>query len=244
MVWLVQVMTLADAKSPVWYPYFGNWIIGIFVELAFIVIPNVFQNPKNVFDFLSILSRGLRIGILVAMCCTYFGLRIRKAMHSQDDPERQSLLGKNLGAGAASSENQAITDQEYGTTSNTQSSGASSVTVKGDDDDEDSYLKEQDEARERIAKRLAADGNWWTYAKGFTVGNPGIRASLSKAHCSQIFLPHIWPVHSNEMIIRAVLVAVCLLTGNALNVLIPRQLGIITDALFDSNGTHRKDFFS
>ncbi len=40
------------------------------------------------------------------------------------------------------------------------------------------------------------------------------------------------------MQIRAVLVAVCLLLNNALNVLIPRQLGIVTDSLNSLNGSN------
>ena len=34
---------------------------------------------------------------------------------------------------------------------------------------EDSWLAEQRKAQELIAKRLQQDGNWFTYAKGFTV---------------------------------------------------------------------------
>lgn len=55
-------------------------------------------------------------------------------------------------------------------------------------------------------------------------------------HCglltlSKIFIPHVWPVHDKAMQLRAVAVGACLLTGNFLNIMIPRQLGVVTDAL-------------
>lgn len=51
----------------------------------------------------------------------------------------------------------------------------------------------------------------------------------------QIFFPYVWPVNNRALQIRAILVGVCLLANNALNVLIPRQLGIIMDSLSHAN---------
>ena len=47
----------------------------------------------------------------------------------------------------------------------------------------------------------------------------------------QIFFPYVWPVHSKSLQFRAVLVGCCLLASNALNVLVPRQLGIMVDGV-------------
>lgn len=160
-------MAIADAKSPVWYTYFGNWIIGIFIELVLLAAPNFVKTPNSSFEFLSIAIRGLRIFALFALCAVFFGLRTR--IGAGDDPERQSLLKKSLETRLSTSDDQTIVEQEYGSTQATQISEASSATAKDDDEDDDEYLKEQDEARDRIAKRLANDGNWWTYVKGFSV---------------------------------------------------------------------------
>jgi hypothetical protein len=47
----------------------------------------------------------------------------------------------------------------------------------------------------------------------------------------QIFLPYAWPTHNKELQLRAALVAACLLASNALNVLVPRQMGVMVDNL-------------
>jgi ABC-type transport system involved in Fe-S cluster assembly fused permease/ATPase subunit len=51
-------------------------------------------------------------------------------------------------------------------------------------------------------------------------------------------VPYVWPVNNVVLQLRAVLVGVCLLLANALNVLIPRQLGILTDSLSGVNDSN------
>jgi ABC-type transport system involved in Fe-S cluster assembly fused permease/ATPase subunit len=51
----------------------------------------------------------------------------------------------------------------------------------------------------------------------------------------QVFFPYIWPVGRRALQIRVVLVGACLLAMNVINVLIPRQLGIIIDCLSGFN---------
>lgn len=42
-------------------------------------------------------------------------------------------------------------------------------TTEARDPDEQDYEREEREAKLRMEKRLAKDGNWWTYAKSFAV---------------------------------------------------------------------------
>lgn len=51
-----------------------------------------------------------------------------------------------------------------------------------------------------------------------------------------MFFPYIWPVKHRSLQLRVVLVGLCLLAMNFINVLIPRQLGIIMDSLSGANG--------
>ena len=69
-------------------------------------------------------------------------------------------------------------------------------------------------ARATMMKKLQDDGSWFTYIKRF-----------------RVFIPYIWPIGHLSLQLRAVLVGVCLLAGNAFNVLIPRQLGYVIDCL-------------
>jgi hypothetical protein len=48
---------------------------------------------------------------------------------------------------------------------------------------------------------------------------------------TQVFLPHLWPFHNKALQFRAVLVGFCLLASNALNVLVPNQMGVMIDSL-------------
>lgn len=48
---------------------------------------------------------------------------------------------------------------------------------------------------------------------------------------TEIFWPYIWPVGNRGLQVRLVLVGLCLLIENALNLLVPRQIAIIIDSL-------------
>ncbi|KAI9893480.1 MAG: hypothetical protein M1814_006777 [Vezdaea aestivalis] len=114
--------------------------------------------------------------------------------------------------------------------------------TKGSDEESQDLLKDQDDQQnkygatdtsdsssesdyhtenksELFKKLLEAKGGWWAYAKSFS-----------------ILLPYVVPTKSKKLQLRIVGVIVCLLGIRALNLLIPRQLGIITESLTTSNG--------
>ncbi|KAJ2900779.1 hypothetical protein MKZ38_002217 [Zalerion maritima] len=88
------------------------------------------------------------------------------------------------------------------------------TTTQSNDANELPWERGDRKARENMQKKLEDDGNWFTYVKRF-----------------KVFFPYIWPVNNPALQARAFLVGACLLAGNALNVLIPRQLGIVMDSL-------------
>lgn len=55
---------------------------------------------------------------------------------------------------------------------------------------------------------------------------------------SQAFIPYIWPIRNRRLQGFAGIVGFCLLAERILNVLVPRQLGIITDKLAKGTGLH------
>lgn len=205
------------------------------VEISLVIVPNVFRPPNNVFEFISIAIRGLRICTLIILPCTFVGFRNRTEEYDNIDAERQSLLRKALAPKRSSSDEttqeQANGEAGYGAT--TARSGESSTAAQDETDDEagenDNYFKKQRENRERFLKRLKENGNWWTYAKGFIVRYLFVDIMIELTE--QIFFPYIWPIHSKALQFRAVLVLACLLTTNVLNVMIPRQIGLVMDTL-------------
>ena len=79
---------------------------------------------------------------------------------------------------------------------------------ESDDESDDRYTKIQQK------KRLEQSGDWWTYLKGFS-----------------IFIPYLIPRNDRKVQLCLAITVVCLLAQRALNILVPRQFGIITNRL-------------
>ncbi|KAI9724419.1 MAG: hypothetical protein M1812_000487 [Candelaria pacifica] len=197
LVWGIQLLALADTEKPVWYPYYGSWLITLIMELTLLVLHSVARPQQTTYEIIHIVIQGLRICLLVLLPCSLFGPNlIRSNQSSGNDEESQALL-------PASSE-----DRE-----NVKASGYGTADSKGKPD-------AKEEKRKRLQERLEKDGNWWNYMKSFS-----------------IFIPLVWPSKDRFLQARMVLVGICLLLTRVLNVLVPRQLGIITNALA-AGGAH------
>ncbi|TVY34653.1 Heavy metal tolerance protein [Lachnellula subtilissima] len=218
----IQALALTDSKFPVWYPYYVTWFVGVAAEIGLLIFQSLTHSPVSAFDYVAIVVQALRICTFVLLPASYFGFRNDKKQYENSDAERQSLLRKKLAPKKPSdSENSTLNGNEssndsahapgYGTIDTTTENSDSDSDV---DPDEDRYLKSERAARKLIQKRLKQDGNWFTYAKGFT-----------------IFFPYVWPTRDRSLQLRTVFVGVCLLLTNALNVLVPNQLGVMVDKL-------------
>ncbi|KAL2270868.1 hypothetical protein VTJ83DRAFT_239 [Remersonia thermophila] len=216
---------LSGAPNPVWHPYIGSFGLALLFEpvigvLAFLVRPVESHNFTDVFDVVALAVRYLAVVLAVAF---YFEGRYTVRQRDKGtDAERQSLLKPNgnghAGHHDSDSEDQGDGNRQqngYGATSDSSSDSNQS----SDADDENPYERRQRQASEQMEKRLREKGNWFTYAKSF-----------------QLFFPYIWPVKRRGLQLRIVLVGCCLLAMNFINVLIPRQLGIIMDSLSGVNG--------
>lgn len=233
LVWGIQFLALMDSKFPVWYTYYVSWTITLLVDLVLLVSSAVLHKPVELFDFISISVQSLRSCSLFALPCLYLALRNRQEVYDSEDIEHQPLLGAKLNPGPSSSGESVQSANKYGGTTDSSSKGSGRR-----EEEEDSWLKMKREDAERLSKRLKNEGNWWAYAKAFTVGISQGRFLLSSVKClspKQIFIPYLWPVHSKALQFRALLVGLCLLSSNSLNVLVPRQLGAVTDALVAGN---------
>ncbi|KFZ18554.1 hypothetical protein V501_01151 [Pseudogymnoascus sp. VKM F-4519 (FW-2642)] len=215
LTWLILTTALLEFELPVWYPHYGASAIAAVSEIALFILSNIFIRKYGLFDLISLSIQGVRICTLVILLSFYITLGNRKSF-DEDDEERQSLLPGNSKTNGDANGN----GSSYGATTNSsETANDNSKDGSSSDSDEDDVLaKRRNKAQERVQKRLETDGNWWAYVKGFS-----------------IFIPHVWPVHDRSMQLRAVAVGACLLTGNFLNMMIPRQLGVVTDALVKGN---------
>ena len=85
-----------------------------------------------------------------------------------------------------------------------------------DDDDEPAHVKE---LKKKQSQRLKEAGNWMNYLKEY-----------------KIFIPMIWPYNNRFVKMCLAIIGAVLIAERFLNVLVPRQLGIITDFLTRNNG--------
>lgn len=137
------------------------------------MVPNVFGPPKSPYDYAVIVIQGLRVCIFTILPSLYFGLRNDKKEYDNCDAERQTLLAKKLAPKASSSDNTTANGNGngYGATTDANAQESDTADNASDAGSEDSWLAEQRKAQEMIDKRLQQDGNWFTYAKGFTVSS-------------------------------------------------------------------------
>ncbi|CAK7211905.1 hypothetical protein SBRCBS47491_001282 [Sporothrix bragantina] len=246
LVFGLQVSMLSDEKEVAWYPFIGSYVLSLGFEPVLEIVSLIARTPgrfsgTEITQVVIVAARYVAIAFIVA---TYFFWRKPDAPEPATDAEQQPLIPKNSdGTPAQSSEEEGSqTSTAYGSTTTTATSSTANSTTGNDsesssdtnkdDDDKDKDDKKKDDEnsnelpwerrerkrREEMEKRLKENGNWFEYAKRFL-----------------IFYPYIWPVNNRGLQIRALLVGVCLLANNALNVLIPRQLGIIMDSLSHSN---------
>lgn len=160
----IEAIALSDAKFPVWYPYYGTWLLGGVAEISLAILSKVVRGPPNTsYQIIAVIIQVLRICLFLSLPTLYFGLRNDRKKYDDGDAERQSLLSKKLAANASSSEESMAAAKGYGTTTD---SGSESVS---ETESEDSWVAKQRKTQDKIAQRLKQDGNWFTYAKGFLV---------------------------------------------------------------------------
>ena len=134
-----------------------------------------------------IVIQCLRICNFASLPYFYFGLRNDKKEYDNADAERQSLLRKKVAPKPSGSEDSTATENGCGST-NAQESDTAEETAS-DAESEDSWLAEQRKGQELIAQRLKQDGNWFTYAKGFTASSRShIRGQNVLTICRYSFL--------------------------------------------------------
>ncbi|KAK8194465.1 putative ABC transporter, partial [Phyllosticta paracitricarpa] len=81
--------------------------------------------------------------------------------------------------------------------------------------------EETETEEQKLRQRVLEQGGWWGYTKQFF-----------------IFLPLIWPARNRKMQFYLFIITLCILAERAFNLLIPRQIGIITNKLTEDRGTH------
>lgn len=218
LVFGIQQNSLAATACPVWYPFYGSWLIAMVMEPTVFVLEILASRDQEDIQASSTIFVAIavvRYVILLAIVLMFFLLHGNPAEVATDE-ERTLLLPKP----DRNSEGESSADSGYGTNTETSNTETTNTETANSPTGPESPWERQDRlAREQMEKRLKSEGSWFAYVKGFMV-----------------FFPYVWPVNNRRLQAYAVLVGVCLLAGNALNFLIPRQLGAVMDSLSGVSG--------
>ncbi|KAL2070361.1 hypothetical protein VTL71DRAFT_13387 [Oculimacula yallundae] len=154
---------------------------------------------------------GLRLAcqlvrLLLLLCLLVSTRHTWLRQTSRFSEEDQPILGRNEGS----------TETGYGTEPLLGESRMDDTdSVTSDSDDESDMDSEDDpEMRKIRKKRLAESGGWLSYLKDFT-----------------IFLPYLIPRKDRKVQICLLINLLSMIINRFLNILIPRQLGIVTDKI-------------
>lgn len=222
LVFGIEHNSLRDPASTAWLPFLGSWILALAFEptIAALTILTSLQGHGNSSHFPFVVLDAcialIRCIILIAAISTYLVWRTSSPDDNVDE-ERTPLIRK---PDQRSSEGENSADSGYGT--NTESSNTEATnteTANSPSEPESPWERHERIAREQMEKRLKSEGSWVAYARGF-----------------MIFFPYVWPVGNRRLQVYAGLVGLCLLAGNALNFLVPLQIGVVMDSLSGVSG--------
>ncbi|KAI7200652.1 hypothetical protein KC324_g2610 [Hortaea werneckii] len=206
------LLGLIETKRPVWYVYFGSWLVGLLGETGCLVCQILADRGS---DFWPIALHSARAFCLLGLTLLGAVLVLRsRQKFIKKQGESESLLAN--GNGHATRE-----PETYGTANG---NSARKDDIADDDDDYDIESDSEEPAEDRKLKkeqrkRLEGAGNWLNYLADF-----------------KVFIPMLWP--SKDRFVQACLatVAVVLVAGRFLNILVPKALGELTNELARTAG--------
>ena len=201
---------LLETKRPLWHPVLGSCFIAAALETSTTVFQALAEPANTDILFGRLALQVVRCLLLVSLC-TFLGwhaLQDRSyRVHSRDDT--QPLLPNGADGSAVKNGYGAVPEREEDSDDDDSSSGDS-------DDEEPDHVKE---LKEQQRKRLKQSGNWLSYLKEY-----------------KIFIPMLLPKKDRYVQACLVTIGVVLIAERVLNVLVPYQLGLITDDLARGNG--------
>ena len=203
---------LAETKEPLWYPQIGSYAIGLALETPIAALQALVERDNNEFEFLRL---ALQVVRSLLLCCllfsaAWYALRDRFRSVKLHDATEPLLNGE---------ENATV--HKTGGVAVDADDDVNSDDGNGSDDDSDvdepAHIKELKRSQK---KRLKESGSWMQYFKQY-----------------KIFLPMVVPKKNRYVQGCLAIVGVILIVQRFLNVLIPSQLGKVTQELADGAGT-------
>lgn len=209
LVWSPLTYMIWSSKSLRWHPYFGAFVLQFAIETTTCLMSAFSVPVEERSQNVPLVIDCIRAAASLFLMLDGFVILITKhvAQEASTDEERQSLLGKQNG-----------TANGTATANGTPDYGSIPQTTSTDDEEAEPADRDKD-IKEQQAKRLEEEGGWYGYLKAFAV-----------------FLPHLFPRDDWKVMGCLVLRLLHMMQERVLNLLTPRQLGIITNKLQEQNG--------
>ncbi|KAF1998574.1 hypothetical protein P154DRAFT_621694 [Amniculicola lignicola CBS 123094] len=204
LVWTPLGISLAGSDSTVWHPWVGAFILEFIFNTSLCLLRGVALDPRDRYNSVPLGFSSFRALAALILLVNGFFISLSTKTEKGTDEEGQSLLGEEANS----------TPKVNGTANGLAGYGAIEPTPEDEDEDEEKDDDDKKEIKESQAKRLAEKGGWIGYLKGFAV-----------------FLPVLFPIHDKKVMFCFFIRFINLILSRALNVLVPRQLGIITNKL-------------
>lgn len=206
--------SVLDTKTVIWHPYLGAWLLG----LAFETILLFTTTPLGRLALSKLLTTvlALRVLCILVSCAAGLWFTVEDSLSKQVGTARedQPLLAEQTAPDTTKPPGYGAVPDTVASAENGSSNG------DGDSDSEEDEPQARKEAMEQHRKRLEERGSYLAFLSDF-----------------RILIPLVWPSKNLKVQLCLVFTLVNLLAGRAWNVLVPRQLGLLTNALAESAGT-------
>ncbi|CAH0026203.1 unnamed protein product [Clonostachys rhizophaga] len=217
LIWGTLSVVLVESKSPHWPTYILAWTSGALIDASIVALTTSKELAlSSGYEIARLSLHTLRITVLLAgaVCslCTI------ERHHGQDETgteeETSNLLGTTQNRQAREND---LESMSYGSIPQVAEGENPEVEVEEDEAKEDEDVKE---IKELQRKRLEEKGGWLGYLRSFI-----------------IFLPYLVPYNHRPTQGWVVVMILCMGTTRVLTLMIPRQLGILTESLGNMFGT-------
>ncbi|KAF3154175.1 hypothetical protein TWF569_001000 [Orbilia oligospora] len=200
MIWMVLQVSIVDSTFVIWYPYAGCWYISIACELLLFLLADLRRdNSPHPAGVAWITVVGARIVLLILLPLLFYTLRSTNNQPICDNfDEERGLLRKQRESGV---------DDE----------NDDNLGIYGSFFDTESDDERTKKTKAKLQAKWQESGNWWNYAKSFSV-----------------FWPMIWPSQDRKLKFYMCVIGLILAGQSALNVLVPRQFGLVTDSFLEA----------
>ncbi|UNI16954.1 hypothetical protein JDV02_003336 [Purpureocillium takamizusanense] len=217
LVWATIGVLLLESTEPCWPAHLLAWTAGVVVDASLFGLSAGALSPASSWGIAVLCVHAIRVSVLLT--ATAYGCCSVRSTEEGEPGTPEEARGLLSGNGAVHDSDSRPETTAYGSIRNVEApeNTADNTGAPEDEDDEDDR-----EMKDKQQKRVQESGGWLGYLRSFLV-----------------FLPFIIPYHHRPTQLWLVVSGLCMLVDRVLTLLIPRQLGILTESLGEMAGSGR-----